>query len=126
MYGALVIRELKNTTDYNDLPQEHTLVIADWWKQPYSDLFTLQHTVLEIYYPSSIGDLPNPDDKYVTTVSYDHAEAGPVPYFSGLINGKGRYEEVELNKVVLSVFNVSGGQKYRFRVVGAQSIYPRR
>ena len=124
MYGALVIRERDNDGDYQDLPQEHTMLIADWWKQPYSDLFTLQHTVLETYYPSSVGDLPQPGDKYDITVSYDSAEAGPVPYFSSLINGKGRNEGVELNRVVLSTFNVNSGQRYRFRVVGAQSIYP--
>ena len=123
MYGALVIREWENSNDYEDLPQEHTVVVADWWKQPYSDLFTLQHTVLEIYYPSSVGDLPQPGDKYDTTVSYDQAEAGPVPYFSSLINGKGRHESVDLSRVILSTFRVNSGQKYRFRVVGAQSIY---
>ena len=124
LYGALVIRERDNSgANYQDLPREHTLVLADWWKQPYADLFTLQHTVLETYYPSSVGDLPQPGDKYDITVSYDTAEAGPVPYFSNLINGKGRYEGLQLSRSVLSEFDVDSGERYRFRVVGAQSIF---
>ena len=127
LYGALIIRELNNDkADYKDLPQEHTLVLADWWKQPYSDLFALQHTILETYYPSNVGDLPQPGDKYDITVSYDQAEAGPVPFFSSLINGRGRYEGVQLNRTVLSSFNVKSDEKYRFRVVGAQTIFPYR
>ena len=39
--------------DYLDLPQEHTMLVADWWKQPYSDLFTLQHTVLHGLRPTT-------------------------------------------------------------------------
>ena len=127
LYGALIICELSNSgADYRDLPQEHTLVLADWWKQPYSDLFALQHTILETYYPPNVGDLPQPGDKYDITVSYDQAEAGPVPYFSSLINGRGRYEGVQLTRTVLNSFNVTSGEKYRFRVVGAQTIFPYR
>ena len=80
-------------------------MLADWWKQSYSDLFALQHTILETYYPSNVGDLPQPGDKYDITVSYDQAEAGPVPFFSSLIN-------------------VKSDEKYRFRVAGAQTIFP--
>ena len=124
LYGALIIRELDNSgADYQDLPQEHTLIVADWWHQPYADLFTLQHTVLETYYPSNVGDLPKPGDKYEITGSYDQAEAGPVPYFSSLINGKGQQEAVPLERTILSSFSVTKGQKYRFRVLGAQSIF---
>ena len=127
LYGALVIREFDNTdADYWDFPQEHTLLLTDWWKQPYSDLFTLQHTVLETYYPSNVGDLPQPGDKYDITVSYDQGEAGPVPYFSSLINGKGYYDRMQLRRTVLSRFDVIRGERYRFRVVGAQSIFPYR
>ena len=123
LYGAIIIRERDNTADYLDLPAEHTLVVSDWWKQPYTDLFILQHTVLESYYPTSVGDLPIPGNKYDITVSYDRAESGPVPYYSGLVNGRGRYQDVDFRQSVLTRFNVTAGQKYRFRVVGAQGIY---
>lgn len=124
LYGALIIRELDNDdTNYRDLPKEHTILLTDWWNQPYSDLFTLQHTVLETYYPSNVGEVPRPDDIYEITGSYDQAEAGPVPYFSSLINGKGHYEGLPLTQTVLSTFNVTSRQQYRFRVVGAQTIF---
>ena len=127
LYGALIIRELDtDEASYQDLPQQHTLLLADWWNQPYSDLFTLQHTVLETYYPSRVGILPQSSDVYEITGSYDQAEAGPVPYFSSLISGKGFYESVELSSTVLSSYNVMSNVKYRFRAVGAQSIFPYR
>ena len=127
LFGALIIRELDNDdANYRDLPQEHTIVLTDWWNQPYSDLFTLQHTVLETYYPTNVGDVPRPEDRYEITGSYDQAEAGPVPYFSSLINGKGHYEGLPFAKTVLSRFDVTSEQRYRFRVVGAQSIFPYR
>ena len=122
---ALIIRERDNSgANYQDLPQEHTLMLADGWNHPYCDLYTLQHTVLETYYPSSVRGLPQPGDKYDITVSYDTAVMGPVPYFSSLINGKGRYEGVQMSRSVLSEFDVVSGERYRFRVVGAQGIFP--
>ena len=123
LQGAVIIRERNNSADYLDLPAEHTLVVSDWWKQPYSDIFAVQHTVLETYYPASVGDLPSLGDRYNTTLSYDSAESGAVPYYSGLINGHGRHHNVEFQQSVLSSFNVTAGQKYRFRVVGAQAIF---
>ena len=79
--------------------------------------------MLESYYPTSVGDLPIPGNKYDITVSYDRAESGPVPYYSGLVNGRGRYQDVDFRQSALTHFNVTAGQKYRFRVVGAQGIY---
>lgn len=47
---------------------------------------------------------------------------GVVPFFSGLINDRGRYQQTTLT--LLSVFNVSGGNSiYLFRIVGATSRY---
>ena len=45
---------------------------------------------------------------------------GPVPYWSGLINGRGRYNATELG--LLSVFNVGLSVSYCFRIIGAQSL----
>lgn len=55
------------------------------------------------------------------TTSTDGIEVGPVPYWSGLINGRGRYNATDLG--VLSVFNVGLSVSYRFRIIGAQSLY---
>ncbi len=55
------------------------------------------------------------------TRSADGVEVGPIPYWSGLINGKGRFNDSIVTP--LSVFNVSSSSIYRFRVIGAQSLY---
>uniref|UniRef100_A0A1X7UMW5 Plastocyanin-like domain-containing protein n=1 Tax=Amphimedon queenslandica TaxID=400682 RepID=A0A1X7UMW5_AMPQE len=57
------------------------------------------------------------------TYSSDGAEVGPVPYWSGIINGKGRHASVPYVNSELSVFEVSPGSVYRFRLIGAQSLY---
>ena len=65
--------------------------------------------------------------RYERTVSSDGVEVGPVPYWSGLINGRGRHAlpdtEVNRRQTRLSIFNVDPGNLYRFRLIGAQSLY---
>ena len=60
--------------------------------------------------------------RYDSARSIERAELGPVPYFSGLINGKGRHNDVPYSKTRLSVFTVEDGQRYRFRLIGAQGL----
>ena len=70
--------------------------------------------------------MPTPEDyqtRYLPTSSYDNGDVGPVPYYSGLINGKGRHSSVSYNKTRLSVFTVQTGNRYRFQLVGAQGLY---
>uniref|UniRef100_A0A1X7UI57 Plastocyanin-like domain-containing protein n=1 Tax=Amphimedon queenslandica TaxID=400682 RepID=A0A1X7UI57_AMPQE len=55
--------------------------------------------------------------------SSDGVEIGPVPYWSGLINGKGKNFGVKYENSKLSDFKVNYGQTYRFRLIGAQSLY---
>ena len=47
-----------------------------------------------------------------------------IPYWSGLINGKGRHENVSYIQTRLSIFTVSPDKQYRFRLIGAQAFYP--
>ena len=132
LYGALIVKEnprrLPNITkvlgDFEDLPREHTLNLIDWQHEMSLDLHTQAIGGLGFYPGKPLGEVPTPNDKkYTSTVSFDNARIGPVPYFSGLINGKGRHSDVEYNKSRLSIFTVEQGTTYRFRLVGAQGIY---
>ena len=132
LYGALIVKEtlrrLPNITkalgDFEDLPGEHTLNLVDWQHEMSLDLHTQAIGGLGFYPGKPLGEVPTPDDeKYTSTVSFDNARIGPVPYFSGLINGKGRHSDVEYKKSRLSIFTVEQGKTYRFRLVGAQGIY---
>ena len=44
-------------------------------------------------------------------------------FWSGLINGQGRHIDVPYVKIFLSTFKVQRNAWYRFRLIGAQSLY---
>jgi FtsP/CotA-like multicopper oxidase with cupredoxin domain len=53
----------------------------------------------------------------------DGAEVGPIPYWSGIINGLGKHDNVPFRSSRLSAFYVQRGKTYRFRLIGAQANY---
>ena len=53
----------------------------------------------------------------------DGAEVGPIPYWSGIINGLGKHDNVPFRSSRLSAFYVKRGKTYRFRLIGAQANY---
>ena len=61
--------------------------------------------------------------RYTSTCSLDGAEVGPIPYWSGLINGLGKHYDVSFENTILSAFYVKLGEQYRFRLIGAQANY---
>ena len=136
-FGALVVTSTSEFTGINipgpsfqDLPEQHTLTFFDWQSR---DFTTIMETIF-----SGI-DFINPADSsqvYETTRIYGGAAAAPLPYVSGMINGAGwRYTPGPSNgsqtsctresaqNTPLAVFNVTEGNRYRFRLVGAQSAY---
>lgn len=138
-FGALIVRESPSRMqtireeleafsvgEFRDLPGEHTLTLLDWQQEASLDLFTQINAGIGFYPGNPIGEVPNVNiyPRYNSTFSYDRGDVGPVPYFSGIINGLGRHEDVPYIKTRLSVFTVEEGNLYRFRLVGAQGLYP--
>ena len=138
LYGALIVKERRERIDqietelqrhgvrvpFEDLPGKHTLTFLDWQYEASLDLFTQVQANLGFYPNKTIGEVPTPDDeRYESTRSFEKGGVGPVPYFSGIINGKGRHVDVPYIKTRLSIFTVEGGKTYRFRLVGAQGLY---
>ena len=122
--GALVILGRDVDASYLDLPERHTINLQDWFAQPFMDVFTTQHSVEETFYPRDVGELPVPNrDVYTPTLLPDGSTHGIIPYFSGLINGKGRHRDVPYSKSILATFRVDYGRRYRFRMVGEQSLF---
>ena len=133
-YGALIVKEKLNRLnsikallkmDFEDLPGQHSISLLDWQHESSLDLFSQLHAGLGFYPEVAIGEVP-PSDKYSrynSTRSFENGEVGPVPYFSGLINGKGRHSDVSYFNTRLSVFTVERGNRYRFRLIGAQGLY---
>ena len=135
-YGALIVKESlrrrkqirkrlpKKYRNFKDLPDQHTLTLLDWQHEASLDLFTQVHADLGFYPDKPLGEVPTPNDTpYQGTRSFDNGGAGPVPYFSGIVNGKGRHVDVPYHKTRLSIFTVEWGKIYRFRLIGAQSLY---
>ena len=135
-YGALIVKESlrrrnqirnrlpKKYRNFIDLPGQHTLTLLDWQHEASLDLFTQVHADLGFYPDKPLGEVPTPNDTpYQGTRSFDNGGAGPVPYFSGIVNGKGRHVDVPYHKTRLSIFTVEWGKIYRFRLIGAQSLY---
>ena len=135
-YGALIVKESPSRrrrilyrlpekySNFTDLPGQHTLTLLDWQHEASLDLFTQIHADLGFYPDKPPGEVPTPNDTpYQGTRSFDNGGAGPVPYFSGIVNGKGRHVDVPYHKTRLSIFTVECGKIYRFRLIGAQSLY---
>ena len=132
LFGGLVVKEKKErmeklfkllNLEFEDLPDQHTLTLIEWQNQASLDLFT-QFKAGGFYADKPIGEVPTPDyNKLKPTESFDNGGAGPIPYFSGIINGKGRHADVPYNKTRLSIFTVEPQNIYRFRLIGAQETY---
>lgn len=132
MYGGLVVLEGSNTTqedigiEFEDHPGQHTLTFLDWQRQESLDLFAKVHSKIR-YFPAADGPVDavptNQNMFYKPTQAADGSGIGIVKYWSGLINGRGRHSSVPLNQSILTIFRVDEGKSYRFRLIGAQSVY---
>ena len=138
-YGALIVKERPNRMmkikamlhergvvhgEFKDLSDQHTLTFLDWQQEASLDLFTQIQGAVGFYPDKEHGEVPTPeDDPYNRTDSFEGAGVGPIPYFSGIINGKGRHTGVPYIQTRLSIFTVDAGNTYRFRLVGAQGLY---
>ena len=131
LFGALIIREKTETLNsaseviglgaFQDNPSVQTMTLLDWQQEPSPELHAKIHSV-GFFKNKSVYKTPNQSDSlFLRTKATDGSEVGAVPYWSGLINGRGRYDSNTFS--LLSVFNVVLGSVYRFRVIGAQSLY---
>ena len=92
--------------EFEDRPDQHTLTLIEWQNEASLDLFT-QFKAGGFFKDKPIGEVPTKVDensKRFPTVSFDNGGAGPIPYFSGIINGKGRHPDVPYPKTRLSIF----------------------
>lgn len=116
LFGGLIVRERSDMQEkateaiglgtFLDLPDEHTLTLLDWQRESSLSLFVQIHSTLGFYPNKQLGEVPRNGDQLYSprTESIDNIEVGPVPYWSGLINGRGRYDSVTYS--ILSIFNV--------------------
>ena len=136
-FGTLVVKENgermktvmnkledKGIPRFEDHPDQHSLILIDWDQESSLENFAHLGAGLGFFPSVPVGRVPTDCDKrYGSTDGIDRSGIGPVPYFSGLINGKGRHEDIPYSQTRLSVFTVTRGRRYRFRLIGAQGLY---
>ncbi|CAL1531519.1 unnamed protein product [Lymnaea stagnalis] len=110
-FGAFIVRERKPLE-----MEEFIMMIQDWNHDMDADLV---HAKL-LY-----GNYVNRTE-VLQTMSLEGAHFSNLPFQSGLINGRGRYyyPDGSNNQAPLTVYKVNASSSYRFRVVGAGSVYP--
>ena len=92
IYGAFIIKDtIQGYQHCLDSPDEHTILLMDWQKESSDDLFQLFNSGLGYWKQSSDGSYI----EYKPTNSLDNVGVGPVPFWSGIVNDKGRhYDEL--------------------------------
>ena len=137
LFGALIVREgksketrIRNTLSsvlwqYRDLPAEHTIIIADWFREDAMAAYSLLESNSWFYEHTGANPPGRDDEPEEFTIGPDGKEAGNYPFWSALINGKGKHPDntYPYLKSRLAVFNVDPGQSYRFRLIGSINNY---
>ncbi|XP_059146111.1 uncharacterized protein LOC131933346 [Physella acuta] len=111
LYGPLIVKERDPQA-----MEEFVMMLQDWNHDMDADL---------IHFKVWFGNFIN-RTKVPPSHSLDGAFYSTFPYHAGLINGKGRfhYGNGSHNGAPLSIFTVTNGTDYRFRVIGASGMYP--
>lgn len=125
IYGALVIREPTSQPnglppDVIDDPGRYTLTIIDWQRESAQNLFIRLNSSLGFYPDNPVLQVPKDEEPYNSTKVSDGTFIALFPYWSGLINGRGRRGDIP---TPLNVFSVMANSMYRFRVIGTESVY---
>lgn len=121
LFGGLIIMERKHSlqsmgyvngwnSELFDKPEEHTISLLDWMSEPSLDLYVRIRSSLGHFPDVPIGRIPTQQDAlYSSTRSSDGAGIGAIPFWSGLMNGRGRHGANTFT--VLSTFEVELGDR---------------
>ena len=141
LFGGLIIRESPQRFRYLeqvlgstviDSPGTQTVNLRQWDEGPIVDLYTKVKGELEFFPGKPVGVIPKPPSlqngtmytKYDSSKGPDGLEAGDIPFWSGLTNGKGRHKDIPYAETRLEVFTINNdNSSYHFRLVGSQSLY---
>ena len=131
IYGAFIVKDAIPDMNLEDMYEEHTLLLMDWTKDTSRDIGQ------QILSSLNFWEEPQEDvcsTQYIATHGPDFTTVGPFPFWSGIINDRGRHcddydkftkecTRYNFPPSVLNHFNVLPNKLYRFRLIGAQSAY---
>jgi len=126
LVGALIVKESTPDSRYTiDLPDQHTLILADWFLEASIDVYQQVQSRVRFWKELKTESSSTQYIVFSSTFGPDGTLIGFAPFWSATINGKGRHynENGEANFAEVSYFNVIPNQRYRFRLIGTQSIY---
>ena len=128
LFGALIVKEkeMNYPVSFVDDPASHTVSLMDWYERDSEVFFHTLRFSLGQFPDLPINVLPsdlNGAQSYRSTVAPDLSEIGTDPFWSVLINGKGRHHTVPYERSSLKVFQVEQGQTYRFRLIHTGTNY---
>lgn len=117
LYGPVIVRPIKNPIIENN---EIIISLQDW--NHLMDPETAYQRMITEQFDFQTGE------KISTTFSVDKGQFSRFEFQSGLVNGKGRFwkTQTENNGAPLERFRVRSGNLYRFRIIGAMTLYPMR
>ena len=124
-----MVRDDDDTKDYpikfNDIPEKHTLTLLDWQREESPNLFWKDLAKIRHVTPASEcpNEVPTISQGFGFTRGVDKSAIGIFSWWSGVINGLGKHEDVAFKNSILSVFTVEPGETYRFRLIGVQSVF---
>jgi FtsP/CotA-like multicopper oxidase with cupredoxin domain len=130
LFGALVVKSDFEAKEYPipfiDNPENYTLTLLDWQREESTTLFWKELSKLRFFPDADTcpNEVPTAKrDSMSVTRGVDQSGIGTFRWWSGLINGLGKHEDVPFNNSILSVFTIKTGSTYRFRLIGVQSVY---
>ena len=145
LFGALIVKEsperLQNLQNrvgsFIDAPDKYTIDLHEWNRETMLDLYNNIVGELPFFPNKPIGDIPLPEivpripGMIDPNEDWDEEESsgpdgltnGDLPFWSALINGRGRHYSVPYNQSRLEIFSVDEGNSYRFRLIGSQGLY---
>ncbi len=124
-YGALIVLPPQSDPANNDLIDmlgAHTILLDEWF---------LENSQEFQFTPLYFRDVLEPKIPFIEKLilTYDGSPAGTSPFIAGLINGAGwRYTPDRetcrrLTNTTLPTFEVTQGNRYRFRVINSQAAH---
>ncbi|XP_003391643.3 PREDICTED: laccase-like, partial [Amphimedon queenslandica] len=136
LFGGLVLRDPDNffeqvvrpqilpedtSSILVDAPELHTITVIDWMREHPSDMFVKMNDSLFFFPDAPVSTVPDRSNTpHEESDLIDGTGTSAVPYWSGLINGRGRFDSNTL--APLSVFSVESNCYYRFRLVGSNAM----
>jgi FtsP/CotA-like multicopper oxidase with cupredoxin domain len=130
LFGALIIKEpdeiidiIKEqlSIDFVDMPEDHTITLLDWQQSSAGSIYSAVLGNPPYFYTDTLtGSTGYRIDR---PLHFLDTEGSPIPYWSGLINGKGKHPIIDYSRTHLKIFTISPSGVYRFRIIGSQATF---